>query len=101
MDKQTIGRTIRPKGRKYCNTPGTSCYYGPGDICVNCHRKKGWRKSHMATIPYEVEFKFRSRLQEIVEEYIREVEEQEDEDVIRATTVDKRLDDFALYILGS
>ena len=33
----------QPKGRSYCETPGTSCCYGMNDVCVNCLRPKGWR----------------------------------------------------------
>lgn len=41
MDKSA--KAGHPKGRAYCDKPGTSCQYGPGDICVNCGRKKGWK----------------------------------------------------------
>lgn len=34
-----------PKGREYCETPGTSCIYDESDDCVNCGRHKGWRKN--------------------------------------------------------
>ena len=34
-----------PKGTAYCDTPGTSCYYGEDDKCVNCERPKGHRKT--------------------------------------------------------
>lgn len=33
----------RPKGKAFCDTPGTSCWYNSSDVCVNCGRKKGWR----------------------------------------------------------
>jgi len=42
-----MDKSARPyrtsKGKEYCDTPGTSCSYGPENICVNCARKKGWR----------------------------------------------------------
>jgi hypothetical protein len=44
MDK-SAKRPKKPKGRAYCDTPGTSCYYDATDTCVNCERKKGWRKN--------------------------------------------------------
>lgn len=43
MDK--TARTKKPKGKAYCDVPGTSCWYGPNDVCVNCGRKKGWRQA--------------------------------------------------------
>lgn len=33
-----------PKGRAYCETPGTVCTYNTADRCINCLRMKGWRK---------------------------------------------------------
>jgi hypothetical protein len=33
----------QPKGREYCDTPGTACWYNSDDTCVNCGRRKGWR----------------------------------------------------------
>jgi hypothetical protein len=44
MDKSTQGKTITPKGKAYCDKPGTSCYYNALNLCVNCGRLKGWRK---------------------------------------------------------
>lgn len=38
-------KTNNPKGKEYCDTPGTSCWYNEKDICVNCGRKKGWRRA--------------------------------------------------------
>ena len=48
MDK-SARFTNKPKGPDYCNKPGTSCYYGPGDICVNCGRKKGWKRQGLTS----------------------------------------------------
>lgn len=42
MDK-SVPRRHTPKGKEYCDVPGTSCLYGPDDLCINCDRKKGWR----------------------------------------------------------
>ncbi len=41
MDK--TAKASDPKGKTYCNKPGTSCFYGPDNVCVNCGRPKGWR----------------------------------------------------------
>lgn len=49
MDKSA--RFGKAKGAVYCDKPGTSCHYGPGDVCVNCGRKKGWRRFRQAIIP--------------------------------------------------
>lgn len=38
-------KTKKPKGKEYCDTPGTSCWYDKDDVCVNCKRKKGWRRA--------------------------------------------------------
>jgi len=46
MDKSALRKTGPPRGEAYCNVSGTSCWYGLEDICVNCHRKKGWRQLH-------------------------------------------------------
>jgi hypothetical protein len=43
MVDKSVGPHHRPKGRAYCDTPHTYCFYGPDNICVNCGRKKGWR----------------------------------------------------------
>jgi len=32
-----------PRGRAYCNTRGTACFYAVDEVCVNCLRPKGWR----------------------------------------------------------
>jgi len=45
MDKSASRKRSPPRGKEYCDNPGTSCFYGPGDLCVNCGRKKGWRSS--------------------------------------------------------
>jgi hypothetical protein len=42
MDK--TAKVNKPKGKVYCEKKGTSCYYSEDDICVNCGRRKGWRK---------------------------------------------------------
>lgn len=44
MSDKSARSKAKPKGQAYCDTPGTSCYYGPNDVCVNCNRPKGWRK---------------------------------------------------------
>jgi hypothetical protein len=47
MDKSALNKTSAPKGAAYCDKPGTSCFYGMNDLCVNCFRRKGWRKSRL------------------------------------------------------
>ena len=47
-----------PKGRDYCDKPGTSCYYGPDDVCVNCGRKKGWRKNMLERPKVKLSFRY-------------------------------------------
>lgn len=40
------GRRL-PRGKEYCDTNYTSCYYAEtpeGELCINCGRRKGWRK---------------------------------------------------------
>ena len=44
MDK-SAKQTSKPKGKEYCDTKGTSCYYNEKNVCVNCGRTKGWRKT--------------------------------------------------------
>lgn len=39
-------RTSKPKGKEYCDAPGTSCWYNKADVCVNCGRRKGWRSAN-------------------------------------------------------
>jgi predicted RNA-binding Zn-ribbon protein involved in translation (DUF1610 family) len=44
MDKENLKpRRRKPRGRAYCDVPGTSCSYGADDRCVECGRKRGWR----------------------------------------------------------
>lgn len=43
MADKSAPKNGRPKGREYCEKPGTSCFYNDKDICVNCLRPKGWR----------------------------------------------------------
>lgn len=51
-DKSTIGRKVKPKGKAYCDTPNTSCYYNEKDVCVNCGRPKGWRVHRMHRVQH-------------------------------------------------
>lgn len=44
MDKSVVGIRHTPKGKEYCDVPGTACCYNEHEICVNCGRPKGWRK---------------------------------------------------------
>jgi len=44
MSDKSVPKNPTPKGRAYCEKPGTACFYGPDDICVNCLRRKGWRR---------------------------------------------------------
>lgn len=43
MDKHNKQLKSGPRGKAFCDTPGTSCTYGADDLCINCGRKKGWR----------------------------------------------------------
>lgn len=47
MDKTAIGKKVRqkPKDNYKCDQPGTSCYYNEHNLCVNCGRKKGWKRT--------------------------------------------------------
>lgn len=63
-DKTAKGR--KSKGRQYCDTPGTSCYYDEQDVCVNCERPKGWRKAVMPRIEDEARKMREEELREAV-----------------------------------
>jgi hypothetical protein len=47
MDKNGPGPGYVPKGKAYCEKPGTSCWYNERDVCRNCGRPKGWRVHKM------------------------------------------------------
>lgn len=46
-DKSADKFTGTPRGTAYCEAPGTSCWYNSDNVCVNCGRSKGWRKTGM------------------------------------------------------
>lgn len=49
MDKTADKFKGVPKGKDYCDKPGTACWYNSKNVCVNCGRPKGWRKLAPAT----------------------------------------------------
>lgn len=48
MADKNVPKNPTPKGADYCNKQGTSCTYDHLEICINCSRPKGWRRTRKA-----------------------------------------------------
>ena len=60
MNKKALKYKGPAKGEAYCDNPGRCCYYGRGDICVNCGRAKGWKQAEAQYMRelFEIEAKY-------------------------------------------